>query len=98
MDDQEGMPPIGTKRLKASEMGQVMGNIREELDDSLVSRTADAIPQSSSLSLILSFFEWEYGALPFTRALAALMPTALLPDQRTTVLRFDAPALYLITG
>lgn len=90
----KGMPPIGTKRLKASEMGQVMGYIEEGFDDSLVSQTADTIRKSGSLSLILSFFEWEYGALPFTRALAALMPTALLPDQRTTVLRFEAPQHY----
>ncbi|MDZ4717139.1 MAG: hypothetical protein SH847_01615 [Roseiflexaceae bacterium] len=90
----KGMPPIGTKRLKASEMGQVMGYIEEGFDDSLVSQTADTIRKSGSLSLILSFFEWEYGALPFTRAMAALMPTSLLPDQRTTVLRFEAPQHY----
>ncbi|GAB4157473.1 MAG: hypothetical protein Fur005_11550 [Roseiflexaceae bacterium] len=90
----KGMPPIGTKRLKASEMGQIMGYIEEGFDDSLVAQSADAIRKSGSLSHVLTFFEWEYGVLPFTRAMAALMPVALLADQRTTVLRFEAPQHY----
>jgi hypothetical protein len=90
----KGMPPIGTKRLKASEMGQIMGYIEEGFDDSLVAQSADAIRKSGSLSHVLTFFEWEYGVLPFTRAMAALMPGALLADQRTTVLRFEAPQHY----
>jgi hypothetical protein len=90
----KGMPPIGTKRLKASEMGQIMGYIEEGLDDSLANQSADTIRKSGTLSHILTFFEWEYGVLPFTRAMAALLPSALLPDQRTTVLRFEAPQHY----
>lgn len=90
----KGMPPIGTKRLKASEMGQIMGYIEEGLDNSLADQSADAIRRSGSVSHILTFFEWEYGVLPFTRAMAALLPSALLPEQRTTVLRFEAPQHY----
>jgi hypothetical protein len=93
----KGMPPIGTKRLKASEMGQIMGYIEEGLDNSLVEQSADAIRRGGSVSHILTFFEWEYGVLPFTRAMAALLPTALLPEQRTTVLRFEAPQHYTST-
>lgn len=90
----KGLPSVGSKRVKASDMGQITGYIEEGFDDSLRDQTADAIRKSGQLSLILSFFEWEYGVLPFTRALAALLPGALLPDQRTAVLRFDSPQRY----
>ena len=35
-------------------------------------QTLDKIRKSGTLSHILTFFEWEYGVLPFTKALAAL--------------------------
>jgi len=47
-----------------------------------------------TLSHILTFFEWEYGVLPYTKALAALLPGPLLPDQRTAALRFESPQHY----
>ncbi len=90
----KGMPPIGTKRLKASEMGQIMGYIEEGFDDSLLAQSADSIRKGGSINHILSFFEWEYGVLPFTRAMAALFPQTLLADQRTTILRFEVPQHY----
>ena len=90
----KGMPPIGTKRLKASEMGQIMGYIEEGFDDSLVAQSADSIRKGGTINHILSFFEWEYGVLPFTRAMAALLPQTLLADQRTTILRFEVPQHY----
>jgi hypothetical protein len=75
-------------------MGQIMGYIEEGFDDSLADQSADSIRKSGSLSHVLTFFEWEYGVLPFTRAMAALLPGTLLADQRTTVLRFEAPQHY----
>jgi hypothetical protein len=90
----KGLPPIGGKRLKASEMGQIAAYLEEDFDDSLAEQSADAIRKSGSLDHILTFFEWEYGILPFTKALAALLPTPLLPDQRTAVLRFESPQHY----
>jgi hypothetical protein len=89
-----GLPVIGGKRLKASEMGQIAAYLEEDFDDSLGDQSADAIRKSGTLSHILTFFEWEYGMLPFTKALAALLPTPLLPDQRTAVLRFESPQHY----
>lgn len=89
-----GLPPIGTKRVKANEMGNLAGYIEEGFDDSLAEQSADQIRRSGSLSHILTFFEWEYGVLPLTRALAALMPSPMLHDQRTAVLRFDLPQHY----
>jgi hypothetical protein len=91
----KGMPTIGTKRLKASEMGQLTGYLEEGFDDSLADQSAESIRKAGSLTHILTFFEWEYGVLPYTRALATLLPSALLPDQRTVVLRFEAPQHYV---
>jgi hypothetical protein len=90
----KGLPAIGSKRIKASEMGQIAAYLEEDFDDSLVDQSADSIRKSGTLSHILTFFEWEYGVLPFTRALAALLPSPLLPDQRTAVLRFESPQHY----
>jgi hypothetical protein len=93
----KGMPAIGTKRLKASEMGQITGYLEEGFDDSLAEQSADSIRKGGSLSHILTFFEWEYGVLPYTKALAALLPAPLLSDQRTAVLRFESPQHYTST-
>ena len=89
-----GIPVVGSKRVKTSEMGQMAGYLEEGLDDSLKDQNADAIRQSGVLLHVLTFFEWEYGILPFTRAMAALLPSALLSDQRTAILRFDSPQHY----
>jgi hypothetical protein len=93
----KGMPPIGTKRVKASEMGQLTGYLEEGFDDSTAEQSVDSIRSSGTLSHILTFFEWEYGVLPYTKALAALLPAPLLPDQRTAVLRFESPQHYSST-
>jgi hypothetical protein len=93
----KGMPAIGTKRVKASEMGQLTGYLEEGFDDSLAEQSADAIRKTGTLSHILTFFEWEYGMLPYSKALAALLPTPLLSDQRTAVLRIESPQHYSST-
>jgi hypothetical protein len=93
----KGMPAIGTKRLKASEMGQITGYLEEGFDDSLAEQSAESIRKGGSLSHILTFFEWEYGILPYTKAMAALLPTPQLSDQRTAVLRFESPQHYTST-
>ncbi len=88
------MPAIGTKRVKASEMGQLTGYLEEGFDDSLAEQSADSIRKTGTLSHILTFFEWEYGMLPYSKAFAALLPTPLLSDQRTAVLRIESPQHY----
>ncbi|HEY3231570.1 MAG TPA: hypothetical protein VGJ87_20240 [Roseiflexaceae bacterium] len=90
----KGLPAIGGKRIKASEMGQIAGYLEEDFDDSLADQNAESIRQGGTLSHILTFFEWEYGVLPFTKALGALLPAPLLPDQRTATLRFESPQHY----
>jgi hypothetical protein len=93
----KGMPAIGTKRVKASEMGQLTGYLEEGFDDSTAEQSAESIRSTGTLSHVLTFFEWEYGVLPYTKALAALLPAPLLPDQRTAVLRFESPQHYSST-
>ncbi len=88
------MPMIGTKRVKASEMGQLTGYLEEGFDDSLADQSVESIRQNGSMTHILTFFEWEYGILPFSRALSALLPGALLAEQRAAVLRFELPQQY----
>jgi hypothetical protein len=90
----KGLPAVGSKRVKASEMGQITGYLEEGFDDSLEEQSVDSIRKAGTLSHILTFFEWEYGVLPFTRALAALLPAPLLHDQRTAVLRVESPQHY----
>ncbi|MFQ3632264.1 hypothetical protein [Roseiflexus sp.] len=91
------LPAIGTKRVKASEMGQLAGYIEEGFDDSLAEQSVDSIRKSGQVSHVLTFFEWEYGILPLTRALTALLPQPLLADQRSAVLRFELPQHYVST-
>ena len=93
----KGMPTIGTKRVKASEMGQLTGYLEEGFDDSLAEQSAESIRKTGTLSHILTFFEWEYGTLPYSKAFAALLPTPLLADQRTAVLRIESPQHYSST-
>lgn len=91
------LPAIGTKRVKASEMGQIAGYIEEGFDDSLAEQSVESIRKSGQVSHVLTFFEWEYGILPLTRALTALLPQPLLADQRSAVLRFELPQHYVST-
>ncbi len=93
----KGLPAIGTKRVKASEMGQLTGYLEEGFDDSTAEQSVESIRATATLSHVLTFFEWEYGVLPYTKALAALLPSPLLPDQRTAVLRFESPQHYSST-
>jgi hypothetical protein len=90
----KGLPVIGTKRVKAAEMGQITSYLAEGFDNSLEQQSADSIKQSGSSTRLLTFFEWEYGVLPFDASIAALIPTPMLPDQRSAVLRFESPQHY----
>ena len=89
-------PPVSSNAapssVKASEMGQLAGYLEEGFDDSLAEQSADSIRKSGTLSHILTFFEWEYGVLPYSKAIAALLPNALLSDQRSAVLRMPTSA------
>jgi hypothetical protein len=93
----KGLPAIGTKRVKAAEMGQLTSYLVEGLDDSLNDQPIETIQAEGSVTRLLTFFEWEYGILPIDAALAALLPTPMLADQRSTVLHFESPQHYTST-
>lgn len=90
----KGLPPIGTKRIKASEMAQLASYLVEGYDDSLHHQDAATIQEVGEVSRYLTFFEWAYGILVLDDSLEALLPMPLLPDQRRMVLRIDSPQHY----
>ncbi|MDW8405087.1 hypothetical protein [Chloroflexus sp.] len=95
----KGLPAIGSKRVKAAEMGQLTAYLIEGFDDSLADQSVESIVTSGSVTRLLTFFEWEFGVLPLDAALAALLPKPVFPDQRSAVLRFESPqhfSTYLV--
>ncbi len=91
----KGLPNIGGKRVKASEIGQLTSFLSEGHDDSLAEQSRESIQERGSVDRLLSFFEWEYGILPLDESLAALLPVPMLVDQRSVVLRFESPQHYV---
>lgn len=90
----KGLAPIGTKRVKAGEMGQLTAYLTESYDNSTDSQSVAAIQETGTVERFLSFFEWQYGVLPLDRSLATLLPEPLLEEQRRTVFRFESPQHY----
>lgn len=83
----KGLPAIGSKRVKTSDLGQFYAFEVEGYDDS-------EPVEEGSVSHYLTPFEWEYGVLPLNNAFASIMPQPMLPDQRSVVLRIEAPQHY----
>jgi hypothetical protein len=90
----KGLPTIGTKRVKASEMAQITSYLTEGYDDSLQTQSAASIRETGTVTKLLTFFEWEYGILPLDASLASLVPPPMLNEQRSAVLRFESPQHY----
>ncbi|NJP07543.1 MAG: hypothetical protein HC837_18915 [Chloroflexaceae bacterium] len=90
----KGLPAIGTKRVKASEMAQMLSYLTEIHDDTLDPDLLNQITETGEMSRWLTFFEWNHGILPFDAAMAALLPDPMLPEQRSAVLRFESPQHY----
>ncbi|MFN8517464.1 MAG: hypothetical protein U0841_33830 [Chloroflexia bacterium] len=80
-----GLAPIGTTLRKASELGT---DYRYLLDE-----PAEAVGES--VSHTLTFFEWAYGLLPLDGTLGQLFPQPYLEDQKTAMIRFQVPQLYV---
>lgn len=84
----KGLPAIGGKRLKASDLGQLYSYLVEGYDDAAEQAAADLVQHT------LTYFEWEYGVLPFGADLQALLPAPMLAEQRTAVIRVESPQHY----
>ncbi|HET8631867.1 MAG TPA: hypothetical protein VFL91_30955 [Thermomicrobiales bacterium] len=80
------LPPIGTTLRKASELGT---DYRYLLDEPAAPDVGAAVTHT------LTFFEWVYGVLPYDGVFRQLFPGPYLEDQKTAVLRFDVPQLFV---
>jgi hypothetical protein len=90
----KGLPAIGTRRIKAGEMGQLTSYLVEGYDDSPTEQDVEDVRETGSLAHVLTFFEWAYGLMVFDAGLKALLPPPMLPEQRSAVLRFESPQHY----
>lgn len=81
-----GLAPIGTTLRKASDLGT---DFRPFLDE-----PAPDAPVGTSVTHVLTFFEWTYGLLPLDGTLRTFFPQPYLEDQKTAVLRFEVPQLF----
>lgn len=81
-----GLAPIGTTARKASELGT---DFRSLLDE-----PAAAAP-GATVTHILTFYEWVYGLLPLDGLLRQFFPDPYLDDQKSAVLRFEVPQLFV---
>lgn len=81
------LPAIGTAKRKASEIGQEYRYLLSE-------PPLEILPEERVAEHVLTFYEYQYGVLPFNPVFQALLPAALLPDQRAAVLTFEAPQTY----
>ena len=81
-----GLAPIGTTIRKASELGTDYRYLLEEATDAAI---------GDSVSHTLSFFEWANGLLPLDGELGRLFPAPYLEDQKTAMIRFQVPQLYV---
>jgi hypothetical protein len=80
------LPQIGTKRRKPNDIGTDLKHLLSE---------AQVEPRSAtSVDHVLTYYEYQHGLLPFDAQLQSLLPTALLPDQKSAVLTFECPQSY----
>lgn len=81
----KGLPSIGTRELKASEIGQDYEYLLEEEE------IKEPPPQ---LEHFLTFYEYRYGVLPYDALAQSFFPPAMHEDQRAAQLRFEVPQHY----
>lgn len=82
------LPQIGTTRRKPNEVGTDYRYLVDEVDRAVEHRSL------SSVSHVLSFYEYTLGLLPYDVDMQRLLPAPVLPDQRSAVLTFEIPQLY----
>jgi hypothetical protein len=81
----KGLPAIGTRLLKASDLGQDYAFLLEE----------PPVPEPpAQLEHFLTFYEYRYGVLPYDAQARAFFPPPLLEEQRSAYLTFEVPQHY----
>lgn len=81
----KGLPTIGSRLLKASEIGQDYAFLLEE-------EPVSAKPEQ--WEHFLTFYEYQHGVLPYDALAQAFFPRPHLEDQRAAYLRFEIPQHY----
>lgn len=82
-----GLPPIGTTKRKASELGQDYRFLLEY-------PPAEPGRRETVVEHVLTFYEYTYGVLPYDEVFQTLFPPAMQPDQRAAMLAFESPQTY----
>lgn len=80
----KGLPTIGSRLLKATEIGQDYAFLLEE-------PTAGQVDQWEHF---LTFYEYQHGVLPYDGVARAFFPQPLLEEQRSAYLRLEIPQHY----
>jgi hypothetical protein len=81
----KGLPAIGSRFLKATEIGQDYGFLLEE---------QEPVEPPSQIEHFLTFYEYHHGVLPYDARFQAFFPPAFLEGQRSAYLRFEIPQHY----
>jgi hypothetical protein len=82
------LPQIGTTRRKPNEIGTDYRFLVDEVPAEVEHRS------TSSVSHVLSFYEFSLGLLPYNLDMQQLLPKQVLPEQRSAVLTFEIPQSY----
>ncbi|HUY99612.1 MAG TPA: hypothetical protein VMU89_04640 [Thermomicrobiaceae bacterium] len=82
-----GLPPIGTVKRKASEIGTDYRFVLEHPG-------VDMAAGETVVEHVLTFYEYQLGVLPYDATFQALMPAAMQPEQRAAALAFESPQTY----
>jgi hypothetical protein len=82
------LPQIGTTRRKPNDIGTDYRFLVDAVPSNVAHRSV------SSVSRVLTFYEYTLGLLPYDEELQQLLPKQVLPDQRSAVLTFEIPQLY----
>lgn len=82
------LPQIGTTRRKPNDIGTDYRFLVDEVPADVEHRSV------SSVSRMLSFYEFVHGLLPYDQEMQQLLPKQVLPDQRSAVLTFEIPQFY----
>jgi hypothetical protein len=82
------LPQIGTTRRKPNDIGTDYRFLVDEVPATVEHRSI------SSVSRVLSFYEFVHGLLPYDEEMQQLLPQQVMPEQRSAVLTFEIPQFY----
>lgn len=89
-----GVPTIGTTRYKATEIGTDY----KFLEDAALVDPSEVRTENGKLvwEHTLTFYEYENGVLPYDTSAKTIFPKPLLEEQKSVILRLEAPQLDVI--